>query len=98
VSLDWDGSLSGQTPIQTEGSLMSDSIKLSSVAVDCPNARELAAFYAAITGGQVTYQSDVWDDIPSRLCHRRRRLPAETVTQTDGRSPVCRRSIACRQD
>jgi catechol 2,3-dioxygenase-like lactoylglutathione lyase family enzyme len=46
--------------MQTEGSFMSDSIKLSSVAVDCPNARELAAFYAAITGGRVTYQSDVW--------------------------------------
>jgi hypothetical protein len=39
---------------------MSDSIKLSSVAIDCPNANELAAFYAAITRGRVTFESDVW--------------------------------------
>jgi hypothetical protein len=29
---------------------MSDSIRLSSVAIDCPDAGELAAFYAGITG------------------------------------------------
>ncbi len=39
---------------------MSDSIRLSSVAIDCPNAKELAAFYAAITDGRVTFESDVW--------------------------------------
>lgn len=33
---------------------MSDSIKLSSVALDCPNAK-LAAFYADITGGKVPF-------------------------------------------
>lgn len=39
---------------------MSDFIKLSSVALDCPNASELAAFYADITGGRVTFQHEVW--------------------------------------
>lgn len=39
---------------------MSDSIKLSSVAVNCPNATELAAFYAEITGGSVTYSHPTW--------------------------------------
>ncbi len=34
---------------------MSDSIRLSSVAINCPNAAELAAFYADITGGQITF-------------------------------------------
>ena len=34
---------------------MSDSIKLSSVALDCPQAGELAAFYAEITGGKITF-------------------------------------------
>ncbi len=32
---------------------MSDSIRFSSVAIDCPNAGELAAFYANITSGTV---------------------------------------------
>jgi glyoxalase superfamily protein len=39
---------------------MSDVIKLSGVGVDCPNAGELAAFYADITGGTVTGQSEQW--------------------------------------
>ena len=39
---------------------MSDSIRLSSVALDCPNAGELAAFYADITGGQVTFSNSAW--------------------------------------
>jgi catechol 2,3-dioxygenase-like lactoylglutathione lyase family enzyme len=39
---------------------MSDSIRLSSVAIDCPNAGELADFYADITGGTVTFRSDAW--------------------------------------
>jgi len=39
---------------------MSDSIRLSSVAIDAPNAGELAAFYARITGGQVTFLDDAW--------------------------------------
>ena len=37
-----------------------DSIRLSSVAVNCPNAGELAAFYAAITGGRITFLDDTW--------------------------------------
>jgi catechol 2,3-dioxygenase-like lactoylglutathione lyase family enzyme len=39
---------------------MSDSITLSSVAINCPNAGELAAFYAGITGGQVTFADPAW--------------------------------------
>ena len=39
---------------------MSDSIRLSSVAINCPNAAELAAFYADITGGKVVFTDDVW--------------------------------------
>ncbi len=39
---------------------MSDSIALSSVAMNCPNAVELAAFYADITGGQVTFVDPAW--------------------------------------
>jgi hypothetical protein len=39
---------------------MSDSIKLSSVALDCPNAGKLAAFYADITGGKVTFLHESW--------------------------------------
>jgi uncharacterized glyoxalase superfamily protein PhnB len=39
---------------------MSDSIKLSSVTLDCPNAGNLAAFYADITGGNVTFLNDAW--------------------------------------
>ena len=39
---------------------MSDSIKFGGVTLDCPNAGELAAFYAEITGGQVTVPGDSW--------------------------------------
>ena len=39
---------------------MSDSIRLSSVALDCPNAGELAAFYAGITGGEVVFVNAEW--------------------------------------
>lgn len=39
---------------------MSDSIKLSSVTLDCPNAGSLAAFYADITDGKVTFLNDAW--------------------------------------
>ena len=39
---------------------MSDSIKLSSPAVNCPNAPELAAFYANITGGSVIFSGPSW--------------------------------------
>ena len=35
-------------------------IRLTSVALDCPDAGELAAFYAAITGGRVTVQNAAW--------------------------------------
>ena len=37
---------------------MSDTIRLSSVTLDCPNASTLAAFYAEITGGTVASQSE----------------------------------------
>lgn len=39
---------------------MSDSIKLSSVAINSPDAGVLAAFYAEITGGQVTFVDPAW--------------------------------------
>jgi len=39
---------------------MSDSIKLSSVAVNAPDAPALAAFYADITGGEVTFTAAGW--------------------------------------
>jgi catechol 2,3-dioxygenase-like lactoylglutathione lyase family enzyme len=39
---------------------MSDTIKLSSVALDCPDATKLAEFYAQITGGRVTYAEGDW--------------------------------------
>ena len=39
---------------------MSDSIKLSSVALDCPDAGKLAAFYADITSGKVTFLHEAW--------------------------------------
>ena len=39
---------------------MSDSIKLGSVALDCPDAGVLAAFYAEITVGKVTFLDEDW--------------------------------------
>lgn len=43
------------------GSDMStDSIKLSGVTLDCPNARHLANFYAEITDGTVSFANDSW--------------------------------------
>lgn len=39
---------------------MSDQIKLSSVAINCPDASALAAFYADITGRQVTFSIPAW--------------------------------------
>jgi len=39
---------------------VSDSIKLGTVALECPNAGELADFYAEMTGGKVTFRDDSW--------------------------------------
>ena len=39
---------------------MSDVITLSSVALDCPDAGTLAAFYADITAGRVTFADEAW--------------------------------------
>ena len=39
---------------------MSDSIKIGSVALDCPDASKLAAFYAQIIGGTVTHADEEW--------------------------------------
>jgi catechol 2,3-dioxygenase-like lactoylglutathione lyase family enzyme len=44
---------------------LSDSIRLSSVTVNCPDAAELAAFYADITGGQITFSSSAWATLDS---------------------------------
>jgi catechol 2,3-dioxygenase-like lactoylglutathione lyase family enzyme len=39
---------------------MSDAITFGSVALDCPDAGKLAAFYAEITGGKVTFRDESW--------------------------------------
>ncbi len=39
---------------------MSDTITTVNVALDCPDASALAAFYAEITGGRVTYSDPTW--------------------------------------
>ena len=39
---------------------MSDTIRLSSVAVNCPDAPALAAFYADITAGEVVIANAAW--------------------------------------
>jgi len=39
---------------------MSDSITLSSAAINCPDSAKLAAFYADITGGEVTVFDGTW--------------------------------------
>jgi catechol 2,3-dioxygenase-like lactoylglutathione lyase family enzyme len=39
---------------------MTDSIKLSNVTLECPDAGRLAAFYAEITGGRITFLHDSW--------------------------------------
>lgn len=39
---------------------MSDSICLSSVTLNCPDAAALARFYAEITGGEVTFTHTAW--------------------------------------
>jgi hypothetical protein len=44
---------------------MSDSIRFCSVALDCPEPGSLAAFYAEITGGTVTFVGDGWATVRS---------------------------------
>jgi hypothetical protein len=50
---------------------MSDTIRLSAVALECPDAGKLAAFYAEITGGKITFLAghpfclSTWDEVPS---------------------------------
>lgn len=39
---------------------MTDAIRLGSAAIDCPDAGELAAFYAEITGGTITFLRGEW--------------------------------------
>lgn len=39
---------------------MTDSISLCAVVLECPNAGTLAAFYAGITGGKITFLHDSW--------------------------------------
>lgn len=39
---------------------MSDSISLGSVALECPDAARLAAFYAEIMGGRITFANEEW--------------------------------------
>lgn len=42
---------------------MSDAITLSGLTLDCPDARHLARFYAAITGGTVSFANDAWASV-----------------------------------
>lgn len=42
---------------------MSDIIKLAPVTVDCPDARQLASFYATITSGTVTFADEGWAEV-----------------------------------
>jgi hypothetical protein len=50
---------------------MADSIRLSSAAINCPDAAELAAFYADITGRRAPFADPAgdpfclttWDDV-----------------------------------
>jgi hypothetical protein len=51
--------LCGTRPARERGAV-SDSIKLSSVTLDCPDAGKLAAFYAEITGGEVAFLNEAW--------------------------------------
>lgn len=39
---------------------MPDAIRLSGVTLDCPDAQQLAQFYATITGGRVLFANDSW--------------------------------------
>jgi hypothetical protein len=42
---------------------MNGASRLSSVTVDCPDARHLAQFYADITGGRVTHRGEQWASV-----------------------------------
>jgi catechol-2,3-dioxygenase len=42
---------------------VSDTIRLSSVTLDCPDPARLAAFYADIIGGKVTTIDDQWASV-----------------------------------
>jgi hypothetical protein len=44
---------------------MADSIRFCSVALDGPDAGALAAFYAEITGGTITFLHDSWATVRS---------------------------------
>jgi hypothetical protein len=44
---------------------MSDTIRLSSVALECPDAGRLAAFYAQITREGDLPRLSTWDEVPS---------------------------------
>lgn len=42
---------------------MTDSITFCTVVLECPSAGKLAAFYAEITGGKVTFLRDSWASV-----------------------------------
>ena len=46
---------------------MSDTIRLSAVTLDCPDAHGPAGFYAAITGGTVSDRGPEWATGATRL-------------------------------
>src|SRR5262249_5725150 len=49
-----------RTPGTSRARSAGPSIKLLSVALDCPDAGQLAAFYARVTGGKVIFRDNRW--------------------------------------
>jgi Glyoxalase-like domain len=39
---------------------VTDAISICTVTLECPDAKEIAAFYAAITGGRITFSDGQW--------------------------------------
>lgn len=58
---------------------MSDAIRLSSVTVNAPSAGALAAFYAEITGGAVTFEHADWATVHTSSGS----IDVQTVTDYD---------------
>jgi hypothetical protein len=49
-----------------QGGPRSDSIRLDSVTLDCPDAGLQAAFYADIIGGEMTFLNEAWPPSTAR--------------------------------
>jgi hypothetical protein len=69
---------------------MSDAIRLSSVTVNCPDARALAGIYADITGGEATFSHPSWATVMTpgwRIAPDRGRLLAALMAGPSETSP-----------